>query len=739
MMPPISNHPSITPTPLGDGARGPADVVPQMSLRELTNKEFRGAHRSFLARSEAVWGVALERNPSLHEKIESFKSRYGENIRAIESQGWKELKLGRGIGMARPFGTEPISMEEFRDEANKLITELTITAAQEMGLPEVDWKASGTAGYNSDVDVAIVPKGELLTYDAYMLKFLRETCHTFVFGGLSGTQIDTESYTPHTAQNHTLDQLLTEQSHGKFAASEMSMAFMQGKLGSLHSPAHWSAFCESELQHTDPDRRSSVREMMVQVDRWQDSMQLDILKQVIFEDILKNQGIQGQEIEIIWSQINKFTPEAIREQSAKIMEKDPDSFKRASSNYKVPVMLRIAERCSEIQVLLKAANINTKVRDFSDSLRLELDVLTKILYSCQDEATFTEGEGNVTLFLKGGQIDQRRTEDYSRQIKEQAIQREAKPVAKMMHPAILARELSQIRESLNVPGERDPSVADLCAAASEEQQQFNHIIDQGLTKAKKSESEGASDKIAGETAINGGKYCLRTIRSKLRAMEKFEFEEEIPPEKQEAFDALKLKMKKMEAKALYLEQCKRKFVLNKAATISMLVEKFLIVPKQRAAFTEQVGTLLDEIKPYGKHIHELKTKRENLNFLLTNFQKMKLVGEVQVNQSPRQMFGPKLAATDPELQSILKAHVGYSRTKEKHRDLVPVFTEGDRRTLTELGLTTLEGVSAFASDVQQVQWEWQNLAFDIGALPPLAEREWIATHLNFSDIWEQAK
>ncbi len=670
---------------------------PAAEFREEVTGELKDTnHITFLARSDAVWNKIIERKPELKEKINAFNEKHKDKMQTMQNKSWKELKSELGNQMAQ--GDD--SWENFRKEANALVNELLAEALTEMDLPQVTWTACGTVGYNSDVDTSML--GRLTLDQAYTIKCLRDTTHAFVFRGLSGTQLDTECYTPHPAKDNTASQLTTTLCKSQFATSECSMALLQGKVGLQHQPEVWRKFCQEEVNNSG-DRRETTRATINTIDNWHDAMHFDTLKEIIIE----NEHLSREAV-------NGMGKEEIFERAEKITANDKEAYKRAALNYRAPIMLQLSSQCNRLNNQL--SGLRNQQQQYEKTL-IEMDTLSKMLNSLQDEGTFSQAEGNVTLFAEGGQQD---------------------ASAKAQVPKLIKRSesvahINVIREEARakIPQKKPPTVRELTHAAYEEQQQFKHVMQDGLQRAAEMQEPEKAAAQAGKTAIAAGKYCLRTIRNKRRAMESVEklykHENKKLPE---GFSDLLARMKNMEDKALHLEQCKRRNVLNKESALVLL----------KKALPEADPKKLEEIVDRHQQTlsDETLLKREKLNILVKDLTEH--IGEIDtIRPTKAPHLGDKLLPRQETVRNVLQGMVGYSQVKEKHTGLAPLFDDAEKITLETFDLTTLEKVKEFEQEVEQLSRDWQNMAFEMKVLDSLTGPEWVNENMNYNEIWQSAK
>ena len=402
---------------------------PEVLLAEVEREMTNPNHTSFLRRAIAVWAPLLFANPRIQQMIREFQEAHPEKMALIKKHSWNAIKSDpsirggkwTGVNMRRKQDSDNLSMEEFRAAYNQLLVEVTAEAAKMMDISPVIWTASGTPGYNSDVDTAMIPQSrDFTTADAYMMKFLRDTAHTLVGGGLSGTQLDTESYTPHPAKKETGSKLSDAGLRQGYVTSELCMAYMQGKQGL--SSENWQELMQRERELSSSRAMdTSVQAMREIIDAWYDSIEDDIQRQMIFE-YLASQDTENTPREVLRRQASEMSDDEVETLVHLIKAENPSAYKEAALNYKVPIMTRIAKNIATKQEGLREllSLFRTEEEAYANrevqSLLLEIDILEKMLNCLQDEGTFTQSEGNCTLLEKRdrcGRAMRKRSEDMS--------------------------------------------------------------------------------------------------------------------------------------------------------------------------------------------------------------------------------------------------------------------------------------------------------------------------------------
>jgi len=717
--------------------------------------------------SNAVWNQLLDADNSLRNDIEKFRHDHSEKMQVLNQCSWKDLKTKETTGMVIPRDSDNISYEEFRILANAFIEKCCHKAAVKMGLPEVKWTACGTPGYNSDVDVAMEPverngiKRELTLNDSYVNKYLRDAAHNFIFGGLSGTQLDTESYPAHGAIRKTLEKLNGKEAISHFISSEMSMALTQTKLVTSSHQKDWNEFCFEELDGIDDSEvRSSTSAIMKGIDDWHSAMHIEILKQVIIEDIGKVEETP-QQIKVA---LDLTELPLIEEQANKICQGDSEAYKRAAINYRRPIILRLAKTSEELTHQI--AKIEKKLQTLNhvdplspmyhryEALMVRFDICAKMLASLLDEGTLSQSEGLATLYSKEGQIDVSNTKRMLKDMKKLSRQSlfEATQLIEEADFVKVSDTLSTIKTKMSTLVEARPKMNSSnmitnTIAAFEQVQQYRHIIHDGL---KKAEGKHNGDEIACKALIDGGKYHLRAIGNIFNAMEQYKMElEQQGQPLDDSFSYLFEAMKTEKHKAAELEHAKRKFKFNRTAAIQLLSEAIIankikvqgVKEKNidKSKIDEDLSEIMDEFDKGGRLSDIKLIKRNKMSIIIGDLISKGYISDDMISSESTSdpLLGTKIKLSDERFNTILRGIVGYKR--EKQKNLNEMFREADTILLSHYNVQNVDDVQSSLKYTESLCRKWQNMAFEKGILPKLSSPSWINENMNYLKMWNVAK
>lgn len=448
----------------------------------------------------------IKKDESLQSQVISFKTKFSGNIKTIQMKSWKQLKADRGLQMGQKFGDEPVSMQTFRDEANKLVDTITLEMAKKMGLPEVKWSACGTVGWNSDVDTALLPgKGVTLTpAEASLYKSLRDMVHVSIFGGLSGVQLDTESYIPHIATLNTMkggDKLagFTE----RFYTHEMANICLQRYISLAKHPEQYKESKEKDLAAIkNPEQKAAMEAVYTSVEEV-----MQAINKEIWDIMLQRSGTNPAEYKIM--------SEDRREALVKtIMEAADITYKLSREAAVIPIRMKLATKSEEVEAEIRQMEAKKPVPQAElSALHLERNKIYILLNLLQDEGTMSQAEGTVTLFAEGGQIYQGTLKKMAKELKQQKVRKE-EAVASVVGSSLKPEDKEKLQKKIKIDDsassdkEMDALAAqfnqiilddvldkydqsrfekagprELLTAAYEEEAQFRHVINDGLHKA----------------------------------------------------------------------------------------------------------------------------------------------------------------------------------------------------------------------------------------------------------------
>lgn len=680
----------------------------------------------------------FSQNTLIQGKINFFKENFSENINTVQKQSWNELKAERGLDMTKPVGDESASMADFRDAANTLVDEITTEIGRELGLPKVEWSACGTVGFDSDVDTALkTPKEGINSDDACLYKTVRDTVHTSIFDGLSGVQLDTESYIPHPSELNTTKNLSNSQeSRQKYTTHEMTNIALQRYESLAQHPEKYQESKLSDINSiSNPQQKEAMKVIYEQVEVFMEYIEDEIADKVLEQNNIPKDGLNS---------VDK------RAAANEIVKKDPQAYKNAREITIIPLRMALAKKCGAIEGKIKAKEKQLEGNHVAgsevmklDNLHLERNKTYTLLALLQDQGTHSQAEGKVTLFKEGGQIHAGKQKQAKKQVSKKIKQSSALHRKVLNHAPNTARNpitdklfLNNLRRSSLPEGFEKPDTESLLLASYEESIQYEHVVDDGLSKI--SEGDKASDvNLVGKVAISSGKYCLRTCRNNLRAldeMKKTSQENDTPLPKN--FNEMMGRAKKLHFKATQLEQCKRKNILNKTATVELLAEAIVNDGKDNGEkATDEVKLrsdlekVMDLFEYGGTYDNTALRLSEKTEIMMTELEQR---GHIELQEISDEKGVKRKQPKNPDVRRILQARAGYSRGKEKHKDLIQVHQQGDRITISKLNLSSPHQVSKFASQVIRLGQDIRNHAISENILTTPNVEE--ARSMDFMDI-----
>ncbi|MEI8125146.1 MAG: hypothetical protein WCG42_05285, partial [Parachlamydiaceae bacterium] len=462
---------SVTPFYLNSVDESPELFRRPAKTNPVTQILQSNEYTTFTKRSDAIWKTILEEEPALSKKIEQFQKEHSQKIGMLTTWPWKSLVNTWGINLTEKCDEDHLSYEEFRDKANQFIDSMCAEAAKQMKLPAVNWFDIGSKGYTSDVDLSMrgVDK-EVTPYEAFIYKLLRDTTHNFIFSGLSGVQLDTESYPP--VLSKTIDSATMLQT-SEYTTTEIAMKLLHRK-NDLPSE-DWQIFCQNELGAIkDQSTKNTVQEMMSCIGDWHEVMKTDILREVVGDlaDTLK--------------------PKELEETALSILKEDPLAYDRAAINYRTPIIMNLAESNNALMKEIKKletqqGKMSTADQEKHHQMVVKYDFIYKMLVSLLPESTYSGSEWTATLGEQQYIVDA--------SIATKTLKRKlSKGEAGAVHPPTL----------------NEPTATELSIAASVECQQFmnkTHDIHTGVNQNPEKD------------LINGSKYLLRLTKNISKAIE----------------------------------------------------------------------------------------------------------------------------------------------------------------------------------------------------------------------------
>lgn len=569
----------------------------------------------------AILFPLVEQNQTVSRSIDHFRSQFAQHIETVSCSSWHELKERYGEKMVEPAGS---SLEDFRKEANRVISELSIMLGQDLGLSETKWSDWGTKGYNSDVDLAIETTD---LEEAVVYKTLRDCLHFLIFRGSSFCQLDTEAYVPHPA-SFALDERITcPDSRRQFATGEKAAITLQCCLLLQNYPEQYKARKKRELEH------------------------------------IENQE-ERQVFELLFTQAEAFTSRLAK------MNKEVDF---------VPLRLKLAEQFRAIQQ--KFTKRSVFLQD-NDLLYLQEQRLLIAIAALQQGGTISAGEGKVTIMQEGGQMHEQVLRERKASFSEFLQGNEAVIEELIVTPQIKRKASLPLRCTLGSPKGRSDEVArmvfggdveasltpvfkrptaePLLMAAYEESMQLEEVIHDGFAKNRSWR----------QVAVHAGKYALRVTRNLLRALG------ELKSRGGFSVTGLLARAEKLEQISVSLEKCKRAESIPSIAATELLTDAILSECTGRGSIDEhevraKVANMFRNFDFGGIHFGRVMPKDEHLRTLKVTLQNAK---------------GLYIQVESENILPILQAHAGFDKRLPEYAHLSKIHEQARACTFEKLEL-----------------------------------------------------
>lgn len=344
---------------------------------------------SFSTKSGEIFAIFKESCPKEFKELNDFCAKHSLKIETLLStKGWKGLKHTMKDGMAK-VSSSSLSFEQFRIQAIDHVTQLLLAGIKAMGYdPPGSHSATGTPGWNSDVDTVFIAPPEMPEEIISAEKVLFDLLFFENFGELPGVILDTESYAEHpadtlkteevlmelkaqlkektTARPHTeefLQELLTMGETG-FARVELNAAALQmmNQCGGIDNH-DWEEFKATHIRTAaTPGLKKAFTEVFNDVEQFQKGM-----KKEIEDQLLKDQGLKVP------------TDKDKRDQLLKhIYDSKPKALKLATMAYKSAVICKLGREIDSwkekiVDIDKKIIDLNQRYIEYSNKIKGEPD------------------------------------------------------------------------------------------------------------------------------------------------------------------------------------------------------------------------------------------------------------------------------------------------------------------------------------------------------------------------------
>jgi hypothetical protein len=597
-------------------------------------------HENMAALATAIVAPILSIRPHRIDKIQQFQSRYSSELAKIQHSSWEALKLQEA---------DMNALQEFRTCANEFISQLSIDFGRDLGLAGARWSSWGTVGFRSDVDITVECSN---IYDAVQYKTLRDCLHTYVCGGLSGVQLDTESYIPHQAFYDISKKLHSQEAHDFFHTGEKACIFLQRYMSLGTDRVLYEQSKKRDLESIeDPEERFSMMQLLEHVEAW---MQM-------LDGLTQEKMLTGL------------------------------CYKEARELAFVPLRCRLGANCQNI---IDKIQRETTERD-QERLHLELQRFLIMLVTLQDQGTLSVAEGKVTIYEHGGQIytgvvrlkRNSKSEFFlgSPRARNELVDKYPQFGRKLSDP--LAHQLgaqedgisdqfarlvleSDVEAILEPEDFARPKGLDFLMAAYEESMQLEHVVYEKLRCVQN----------PGHALVEAAKYALRVTGNLLKAHKEFDVKP-IPTQ-----------AKTLQSMCEGLEKCKRRESISSISAAVFLQQAVCkgyegrggyISPREIEDKMMQILSLFD----YGGDFYgKVKTKEEKVR---------------KIAERLSWMRDWCIDTENGDIVNILKAHAGMDNTY--HKEALDV-------TLMKYELKTEDDVKVFLEKVLALGQNFRNMA-----------------------------
>lgn len=689
------------------------EVLSPQALKARCLETIATTRSNFQDLSNGLWSTLRQQSGAINDKIEKFQERYQEKIDILSKKDWKSLKKEFGDRMAtdKSMHKDGVSFEEFRTEAQKFQEELTGMALKELGVPPIKTKDGGTPGYNSDKDVTILTDPKASEVDKMLTKTLADTSYTHTFRGLSGTQIDLETYLLHPGVALKTDSVISDlDSKRMFSRLETTMAALDMRRSFGPDEKGWKNYTNDFLTKTShmPEFNQAMEKIFAEVESFESAMISDIKMQILAENCTTEQ----------LSVIKEGGKEAVDKAVSEILKDNPEALKNASMLYKSSRLMNLsADMDKDAQALagkkqaienLTGQLITLKNRQKNmpsgynlgaDKLqkeckalqlaceKLEINIATRaaIRNSFFDESYLTQGALNKVVESEGGQFALRRDEGIMDQITRN------RAVTHVSQFTVVSKKT--FKEA--TPQEQVMSAMENFSKYTNKQEKYSH-------EASKAKTAKEADHTMQHLVIEGAKYAERVTSSCVASLKQM-------AAKNPNLNPLLKQAEALHQKTSELEKCKRKFVLNKESSIELLTKALLAPNATRSAEDKMKKDLLEvmqHFEPRGKFDGEELSSADKYNLAMGALEQKGLI-KVSVKNEDAIKQGGSLKGKSQEVlftssfatvDAIMQARSGFSRLTDS--SINALHKEAEEITLDKLGLTSKSQVEAYNAQIK---------------------------------------
>ncbi|MFA5249841.1 MAG: hypothetical protein WC371_00295 [Parachlamydiales bacterium] len=688
-MPRIGRPAPLTPAgPSGSGEKKTAPSHIPLSgktLKKAVIGILKEPFSTFGESSGQVWQKLCLAKPDFAARLSAFLNKHEDKFKAIQAgKTWESLKeelkekMGKKLIYQR---RQTASWEEFRWEFVALVAELGNEALKSMGCGSVKGRALGTPGWRSDIDFELVPEEKEMPEAEQMLaKLIFDVIATQLLNPVgssdclheAGRALDLEFYTEHYAsRRNTFAHLSLASSQKAFYAQELIMAGLQRFRACGDCPEKWVEWKVQVLSGIlEEEDQKQISEIFDQVEKFEELVERETLRQMVFEKLLKQKTDLGREA--LWREAAAFTLEELRSYTKDWGGKDSAEYKKAKMALKAGRLIKICQKIDEddassrqlARILGKDLQPSSEKEDPGrkeyEQKILQIALRSALCTCFFEEAVYTQAEYRHTVLA---QKAQRKAE--------RKLQKEA--FSSSGRKAVLPR-------SFQAKGlaERHSSII----SVQEVSAQLAHLLAKDGKRAQSPEQRLAALQ---KSLVKGSKYALREMDAFIQALK---------ASGEDISGFLSLQMA-----ALELEKCKRRKSLSQTGFKVLLQEALahfkikdlnveVLVAEALALFAEG-GALADD-----KAATKIPPRKKYM-VLAGLFAEKGLKSEVFLERGGQK----EVRIEDPFLDLILRAKSGW--IDERDRRFEDLFRRSEALTLQGLNFETQEAIENYFSSLDR--------------------------------------
>lgn len=634
----------------------------------------------FAEMSQQMKELVREAAPENDNKLQRLIEQNREMLTNLRQKGWTKLK-GELQEQMEPYDT-------LRSACIRGVVDVLMETLKTMGHePPGAHSATGTPGWNSDIDTVFLAPPDMPQQTQILEKALFDMVIFAHFGGLPGFIFDTESYTQQAgALYETQTQLETEEGAQLFARIELTAVLAQ-KLIQVEGvqSEEWKKLKENQIQSAKAFRNSSF----------------ELALQDMFADL-----------ESFYENITEGIRQTLHEQH--LDPHDSTAIRLAMMTYKMRGLLHTSQAMDLVHQRLKKLEEENQPsqamqRDYLRVKLGQLDLLRNLFF---DEGYTTQGAFRKVCFLMEGQIHQRKIEDQQHLIRTHyRSQLQRRRSSKEMLPWSGGFKLHKAQKRRAVTQENLSSMNE------------NLVLYLGHFQRAVRKSPDFQ-----KALLSNSKYSYRTIQSAAELLATMSMLPNPSPAHYAQIKKLESQIDSLIVKISEQEKTKRAQLLNFTSTKTELLR----VLGQNAE--EAVNIVLKASEPAGiiekTRLEESVLPEDRYILLFSRMLSQKLIKESG-------MDAKGLPVSDhPEVDHILKAHCGFGQNSESYAALLPYHKRSAQITLEAQQLLTPESIEQFNQQLEHVVTEVANLCIFYNIVPSPTNA--LTADLRLSPTWQQA-